>query len=184
MKTYSIMATKTMVLIMIVRIKMNIMNSKNWGENQNEYNEQQKLRNFPIKIDNETSTHAEIIKDISKDVPKDLNHENTETRKSHKNEVSIWKNYFLKFFIYLLIFNFLKSVKWEKCNLVDGQKDGRQKGILRSFVRCPLFKNLFKLCFCLRVSSCVLMLVNRWNAIRWILFWMSKVESCKLRNDI
>ena len=45
----------------------------NDSENQNEYNKQQKLRNFPIKIDNETLTHAERIKDISKDVPKDLN---------------------------------------------------------------------------------------------------------------
>ena len=138
------------------------------------------MRNFPIKIDNETSTHADIIKYISKD----LNQENTETRKRHQNEVSIWKNYFLKFFIYLLIFNFLKSVKWEKFKLVDAQKDRRQNDILRSFVRCPLFNNLFKLCFCLRVSSCVLMLVNRWNAIRWTLFWMSKVESWKLCSDI
>ena len=33
--------------------------------------------------DNETSTHAETMKDISKNVPKGL------TRKSHENEVSI-----------------------------------------------------------------------------------------------
>ena len=56
------------------------------------------------------------MKDISKDVPKDLNQENAETRKRHQNEVSIWMNYFLKFF-YLLISNFFKSMKWEKFKL-------------------------------------------------------------------